>query len=160
MDLTTFNHHLDRFGHRLEDWPEALGAEARGLLDASAEARSALQHSARLSSALGALKDQPAPAGLQRRILAQVHAEAAGAGPDRARAAHATENGRGDFLDRLTDWISGALWRPALAATATVAFGFALGLSLPATSLDDEELAAELGFLALSATYEELGDEN
>ena len=166
MDLTTFSNHLDRHGHRLEDWPEGLRAEARKLLAESVDARATFADAAALARALTALPDRPAPRALRETILAEVRAEAAGANSTaqsaapKGTAAKKTAPDEAESWQNFLDWITGRLWRPALAATATVAFGFALGLSLPAADLDDEQLAAELGFLTLSAGYEELRDEN
>ncbi len=159
MDLTTFKNCLDRLGHLLEDWPGDQAAEARALLTESVEARAALDGAEALAKALAALPEQPASLPLRNRILTEVQAQAASSLPAAPTAATTPESLPPGSWPRFLDWFTGAIWRPALAAAATVAFGFALGLSLPVAS-EDEQLAAELGLFALSADYEEPGDEN
>ena len=58
------------------------------------------------------------------------------------------------------EWLSARLWRPVLAAGLPLAFGFAVGMAqLPSTE-EDAYLAADVGLMAFSSAYGELGDEN
>lgn len=138
MDLNTFNDHLDRLGPELNSWPVDRGTEARALLEASAEARDAMADARTLANLLTAMADVPAPGYLASRINALANAEAQ------------------DPWQRLLNWFAGAFWRPILAIGLPLAFGFTLGLVQAPVSADDEYLAAELGLLAFSTSYQEV----
>ena len=66
--LSQFQDDLDRYGARLEDWPDAVRAQAQALIDASAEARMLIDAAKVLwdSSKAAPVK---APAGLAQRIV-------------------------------------------------------------------------------------------
>lgn len=141
MDLNTFNDHLDRLGPELDSWPADGGTDARALLEASAEARDAMADAQTLANLLNAMAEIPAPGYLASRINALANAEAS------------------DPWQRLLNWFAGALWRPILAVGLPLAFGFTVGLVQVPVSVDDEYLAAELGLLAFSTSYQEVSYE-
>lgn len=128
---------LDRWGSDLEDWPNSAASEARRLLQSSPEAARLMQETAALEIELTQLREHRATPGLDERILAEL--------PVR------------DGIQRILDWLTGALWRPALAATIPLALGFILGTTIPE---EDSQLADELSLLVFSTTYEELEDDS
>lgn len=128
---------LDRWGSDLDDWPNSAASEARRLLQSSPEAARLMQETAALEIELTQLREHRATPGLDERILAEL--------PVR------------DGIQRILDWLTGALWRPALAATIPLAFGFILGTTIPE---EDSQLADELSLLVFSTTYEELEDDS
>lgn len=142
MDLTTFNDHLDQLGPDLDNWPADLRAQGKQLLAASPEAADALADAHTIKNLLKAMEEVPAPGYLAGRISANVETD--------------------DPWQRLLDWFAGAIWRPVLAAGLPLAFGFVMG-AIGATGMlqaplatDDADLAAELGLLAFSASFEEV----
>jgi len=128
---------LDRWGSNLEGWPTSAQEQTKRLLASSPEANRLMQESTALEIALAELRGHRATPGLDNRILAEL--------PNR------------DVLQRMVDWLTGALWRPALAAAVPLALGFVLGTMNPA---EDSQLADELSLLVFSATYEELEDDS
>lgn len=128
---------LDRWGSDLDDWPNSAASEARRLLQSSPEAARLMQEIAALEIELTQLREHRATPGLDERILAEL--------PVR------------DGIQRILDWLTGALWRPALAATIPLALGFILGTTIPE---EDSQLADELSLLVFSTTYEELEDDS
>jgi predicted Abi (CAAX) family protease len=86
-----------------------------------------------LDQALERLPVEPAPAGLRERIMAEL--------PE-------------DSWQRLSNWLTASLWRPALAAAFSLALGFAIGFYQ--TEPADQDLVDELSMLAFSADFEEL----
>lgn len=128
---------LDRWGSDLDDWPNSAASEARRLLQSSPEAARLMQETAALEIELTQLREHRATPGLDERILAEL--------PVR------------DGIQRILDWLTGALWRPALAATIPLALGFILGTTIPE---EDSQLADELSLLVFSTTYEELEDDS
>ncbi len=128
---------LDRWGSDLDDWPNSAASEARKLLESSPEAARLMQETATLEIELAQLREHRATPGLDERILAEL--------PVR------------DGIQRMVDWLTGALWRPALAATIPLALGFILGTTIPE---EDSQLADELSLLVFSTTYEELEDDS
>ena len=140
MDLTKFNDLLDQHGPMLDDWPEAIRSDARAFVGASAEAADALADAQTLANLLAAMASAPAPSHLAGRIVA-------------------TAADMEDPWQRLVDWLGARLWRPVLAAGLPLAFGFAVGMvGLPAAE-EDAYLAADVGLMAFSSTYAELGYE-
>ena len=141
MDLNKFNNLLDQHGPIFEAWPAELRRDAESLLETSADARDALADAQTLANLLNAMPEAPAPSYLAGSIV--------------ARAAEME-----DPWQRLIEWLSGRVWRPVLAAGLPLAFGFAVGMAqLPATE-EDAYLAADVGLMAFSPAYGELGDEN
>ncbi len=136
MNLKTFNDHLDHLGPELDVWPAGLRDQAERLLAASPEAADALADALTLQNLLQAMQEVPAPGYLASRI-----------------SANAEEN---DPWQRLLGWLAGAIWRPVLAAGLPFAFGFAIGMVQAPQTTDDAHLAAELGLLAFSSSFEEL----
>lgn len=66
--LTQFQDDLDRYGARLEDWPEQTRAQAQTLIDTSAEARMLIEAARILWDSSKAAKPK-APEGLAQRIV-------------------------------------------------------------------------------------------
>ncbi len=128
---------LDRWGSNLDSWPTSAREQAKRLLGSSPEAIHLMRESAALETALAELREHRATPGLNNRILGQL--------PTR------------DGLQRMVDWLTGALWRPALAAAVPLALGFILGTMIPE---EDSQLADELSLLVFSSTYEELEDDS
>ena len=128
---------LDRWGSDLHDWPEAAATQAKRLLESSPAAKRLMQKTVALELALTQLGEHRATPGLDVKILEQLPPK--------------------DDLQRIVDWLAGALWRPALAAAIPLALGFALGVTMPE---EDSQLADELSLMAFSATYEELEDDS
>lgn len=139
MDLTTFNDLLDQHGPMLERWPEAIRSDARAFVRTSAEAADALADAQTLANLLAAMQSAPAPSHLAGRIVA---------------TAAATD----DPWQRLIDWLGARLWRPVLAAGLPLAFGFALGMVQLPPAEADAYLAADVGLMAFSPVYFEMGD--
>ncbi len=128
---------LDRWGSDLTVWPSTAASEAKRLMDSSPEATRLVQESAALDLELAQLGEHRATPGLDAKIIAEL--------PTR------------DGVQRIVDWLSGALWRPALAAAIPLAVGFVLGISIPE---EDSQLADELSLLVFSETYEEFEDDS
>ncbi|MEZ5560632.1 MAG: hypothetical protein R3E86_19065 [Pseudomonadales bacterium] len=89
-----------------------------------------------LDALLLQLREHRAPPGLAARIMATV--------PE------------ADALQRLGDWLVGALWRPALLALVPLLLGFVLGTSV--TRDYQQSLSEEVLSLAFVDLAEELGD--
>ena len=141
MDLKSFCELLDRHGPDPADWPTGLRSEARQLIERSPEAEKRLEEARMLELMLADLPPEPAPEFLRSRILVSLPA---------------------DRWTRLADWFGNALWRPALAASAALAFGFVIGVLQQSTAQQvtaDQYLADELSLLAFSNSFEELPDE-
>ena len=128
---------LDRWGSDLDTWPRTAASEAKRLMASSQEATRLVQESTALNLALVQLREPHATPGLDAKILARLPAR--------------------DGVQRVVDWLSGALWRPALAATIPLALGFILGITIPE---EDARLADELSLLVFSETFEELEDDS
>ncbi len=128
---------LDRWGSDLDDWPNSAASEAKRLLESSPEAARLMHETAALEIELAQLREHRATPGLDERILAEL--------PVR------------DGVQRIVDWLTGALWRPALAATIPLLLGFILGITIPE---EDSQLADELSLLVFSTTYEEIEDDS
>ena len=146
MDLTTFNKLLDQHGHRLDAWPADCRADAKTLLQSSPAAADALADAQTLANLLAAMPDASAPSYLAAKIVASA------------------EN-QEDPWQRFLSWLGGRIWRPVLAAGLPLAFGFAVGMvqlpiDVPASGEEDAYLAADVGLMAFSATYAELGYED
>jgi hypothetical protein len=137
MDLPTFREHLDRYGADLERWPEDQRGAARQLAG-SVEASRLVDQARALDAMLLAMEAKDPPPGLAGRILASL--------PQ-------------DRLSGLLDWLAAAFWRPALAATASLALGFLIGVLAPA-QLSDQQLADELSLMTFSDPLQELIDED
>ena len=147
MDLTTFNNLLDQHGPALSTWPAEFRADAEALVQSSSDAADALTDAQTLANLLAAMPAAPAPSHLAGKIS--------------SLAADLTAD---DPWQRLIDWLSGRIWRPVLAAGLPLAFGFVVGMAqLPvsdaAATEEDALLAADVGLMAFSATYAELGYE-
>ena len=146
MDLTTFNNLLDQHGPDFSTWPAEFRADAEALLQSSAEAADALADAQTLANLLAAMPKARAPSHLAGKIS--------------SLAAGLTED---DPWQRLVNWLGGRIWRPVLAVGLPLAFGFAVGMAqLPISGASTEEdalLAADVGLMAFSATYAELGYE-
>jgi len=138
MDLNTFNEHLDRLGAEFENWPQPLRSEAQALVRTSPEAADALADAGTLANLLAAIPEVAARPQLARQIS--------------QRAV--------DPWQRLLDWFSAALWRPVLATSLPLVFGFIIGLMQQAPiPEEDAYLAAEVGLMAFSGSYEALAEE-
>ena len=141
MDLTKFNELLDQHGPVLDDWPAGLQRQAQSLLAASADATDALTDAETLSNLLGAMPPVAAPDHLAGRIVARA------AGPQ-------------DPWQSLIDWLGAGVWRGVLAAALPLALGFAVGLAQPSSTQEDAYLAADVGLMAFSSSYEEPSHED
>ncbi len=128
---------LDRWGSDLDLWPIIAANEAKTLMASSPEATRLVQEFVALESELAKLREHQATPGLDVKILAEL--------PTR------------DGVQRIVDWLSASLWRPALAAAIPLALGFILGITIPE---EDSQLADELSLLVFSETYEELQDDS
>lgn len=141
MDLKSFSEMLDQHGPDPAGWPTGLRSEAHRLIERSPEAEKRLEEARMLKSILADLSPEPAPDFLRSRILVSLPL---------------------DRWTRLADWFGSALWRPALAASAALAFGFLIGVLQQSTTQQvtaDQYLADELSLLAFSNSFEELPDE-
>ena len=136
MNIEEFAECLDRWGSDLGRWPSLQQSAGRSLLAASERADELLAEAQRLDRWLAGAADHEAPVGLQRRILAELSGQ--------------------DLLQRLVDWFSAALWRPALGATCMLLLGFTLGVALPEGR--DDSMLDTVGMLVFSADYEDLTD--
>ena len=128
---------LDRWGSDLHHWPSQAATSAKRLLENSPEAIRLMKEAVDLETEFLQLRDHVTTPGLERKILAEL--------PPR------------DSLQRIADWLTGALWRPALAAAVPLVVGFVLGITVPE---EDSQLADELSLLVFSETYEELEDDS
>jgi hypothetical protein len=133
MNEQEFKNQLDRLGSDLARWPSQSAAQARSLLEYSSAARDSLAAARALDRAFETLRQPALPAGLSSRIL--------------DRVSHP------DPWERLGDWFTAALWRPALAAAVPLVVGFMVGLQSAPDS--DALLLAELSELPLTAAFEE-----
>ena len=136
MDLTKFNELLDRHGPLFDAWPADLQGEAQSLLEASPEAADALADAQTLNAMLSATSLPAAPVHLAGRIVARA------ADPE-------------DTWQSLIDWLGARVWRGVLAAALPLAVGFAVGMAAPRTAEEDAYLAADVGLIAFSSSYEE-----
>ena len=134
MDETTFAHALDRWGSRISQWPEHEAA-ARELSERSATARHLLRQAEQLDAQLSRLPEMAANAVVGQRVTGKL---------DSRRQA--------DLLDRLFQWFAASLWRPSLAAAASLLLGFVVGTGMPIAA--EDSLAEELSLLVLTATIE------
>jgi len=112
--------------------------------------RAATHQDAKLDRLLASLTREPAPPGLERRILDAIAADRA------TRPAGSSQKGIGQAF---TDWFTGALWRPAVAAVLPLMLGFAIGLAAPAENADSAvDLTEQLALLAFNAPEEAFDD--
>jgi len=132
FDLSTFGENLDRYGIDMDRWPPELRTQAAGLLETSEAARRMYDQAMQLTTLLSQLPEKAAAPGLGSRIVTGVPPQA---------------------WSGVVEWFTAALWRPALAAALTLAFGFALGVYQQQPL--DEDLADELSLLAFSPAFEE-----
>ena len=101
---------LDRWGSNLDTWPRAAAAKAKLLVATSPEATRLMRETVSLELELAQLREHRATHGLDAKILAEL--------PVR------------DGLQRVVDWLTSTLWRPALAAAVPLVLGFILGTTV------------------------------
>ena len=130
MNTGTFLELIDQHGSRPDDWPSALRPAMLDVLRESPEAASGHARLVQLEVELAKLGHVVTP-GLQGRILAL-----AGAGSISG-------------ADRFFNWLTAAIWRPALLSVAPLAFGAVIGMNLPAS--DDATL--DIAALLLDEVY-------
>ncbi len=112
MNLTTFLELLDRHGPEDSAWPQNHRDAMLAFVRESSEAARQLEYSREIYAELHALEHAVAP-GLKSRILAQATTEKPSA------------------VDQFFNWLTAALWRPALLSVAPLALGTLLGMNLP-----------------------------
>jgi hypothetical protein len=132
MNTQTFAEYLDRWGSDLDSWPSAQQSAARELLLTSKRAMRLRDEAQAMDRWLVSATNHQAPSDLARRIIDQLPAQ--------------------DPWQRIVDWFSAALWRPALAATCMLLVGFVAGIALPQSN--DDSMLDDLSMLAFNPTYE------
>jgi len=138
-DLTTFTAAIDRYGAALDDWPAALREPAARYLSHSAQAQQLLDQARILESLLQSLSVEPATTHLRRRIISSVPM---------------------DPWQQLTDWFASNLWRPSLAAVASLVLGFLIGVQGWEPDGGDQLLTEELSQLAFFSDFKEVFKED
>ena len=133
LDLESFVEYLDQRGPDLSRWPQSQRAAAQLLLADSEDAARHLAQAQRLDELLRCLPRVDAPPGLRERISANA--------------------ARPDVWQRVFEWFTGPLWRPALAAMFPLVVGFVIGLNN--TLPGDDDLAQELSLMAFTTSFEE-----
>jgi hypothetical protein len=133
LDLESFVEYLDLLGPDLSCWPQTQRAAAQLLLADSEDARTQLAQAQRLDELLHCLPRVDAPPGLREQIRASV--------------------ARADIWQRVSEWFTGPLWRPALVAVFPLVVGFVFGLNN--TQPGDDDLAQELSLMAFTTSFEE-----
>ena len=125
MSVARFSDLLDIYGANLGRWPPDDAAAARGLLEQSGVARSALEDAKRLDDLLDLAAVEPPSPGLVDRILAAAPtAQEAGGG------ATSRTGGPGGWLNRLTEAVFGTgwpIWQPGAAIAGVLALGLIAG---------------------------------
>lgn len=138
---------LDRYGADLDAWPANDAAMARELLERSPYAKQLHNEAHALSDLVKAALPTAAPdvARMRRELLARI--------------------GGSSLINRVLAWLTNGTsgwsrtWRPAVLALVPLAFGFSLGLALPARDEPDAAMAEEVSLFAFQeATYEEYND--
>ena len=141
-----FQDALDRYGADLEKWPPKARARAESWLAGSSQARELLAEARRLDDVLRA--DRPGASAkrhaLRQRILSAV-----------SERAGSTSQGRGGgaLVEAARRWIHAHWLRPALAASASLALGFVIGLG----TLPEDSLAEDLTWASFDYVYESEG---
>lgn len=117
MNPESFMNLLDRHGARPERWPPPVRAEMESFLRQSASAREAFDALQELEEGLRQLEHTVTP-GLEARIMALAgQARSPGMAPP-------------SLPDRFLEWLTGALWRPALLSLAPLLLGAVLGMNI------------------------------
>lgn len=135
-ELDRFQAWLDRFGCRLEHWPENEAEAARLLLGRSAAARACLDGARRLDHWIASGAAPVPSTALKNRILGQAEGISAPSGPDFPAA------------------FRPAWWKPAAGLAAAALVGVWIGLALPggaAPADTDAGAAEEVALLAFAA---------
>jgi hypothetical protein len=143
MEPQTLRDALERWGPDLALWPPATAAAAQLLLAESAAARSELAAAQRLQELLDALPLITAPPALKRSIIATPSS---------------------DRWQPLLQWLTGARWRPTLAAALSMTLAVLLGFSLGFTTVSREPVPdldplADVSLLAFLGSYEDYPNE-
>ena len=133
LDLEGFVECLDQLGPDLSCWPQMQRVAAEVLLADSADARTQLSQAHRLDELLQCLPRVDASPELRERIRASAT--------------------RPDVWQRVSEWFTGPLWRPALVAMFPLVVGFVVGLNN--TQPGDDDLAQELSLMAFTTSFEE-----
>lgn len=136
MTPLEFDQALDRWGADLDQWPGAAAERGRACLAASPDARRSLAAARQVDAYLQGLARGAAPPHLAARIVASVP--------------------RPDGVERLLDWFTARLWRPAVLALAVTVGGYLAGASIDQPV--DTELADAVMSLAFNDLYAELDD--
>lgn len=123
MNEQNFEEYLDLHGSELSSWPEHLRDEASKLLSQSSSTRALLDAQIAVDQVLADVMVVPETVGLEQKIMARF-------------AAHKRRF-------ELRNW-SAFLWKPAFAATCSLAFGFYLGAANPELPSD---LAEDLTYI-------------
>ena len=134
MNEQKFEEQLDRFGSDLSMWPEHLRDEANELLSQSAAAQALLNAQITVDHVLPDVMVVPKPYGLEQKIMAKFAAQ------------------KRRFS--LANW-SAFLWKPAFAATCSLAFGIYLGAANPELPSD---LVEDLTYITFYDYEEWSGD--
>lgn len=125
MKLDTFITLLDQHGTRQERWPQTVRAQMEALLAQSVAARDAFSSMQDLEDQLRQIEHTVTP-GLEHRILSL------------ATASRPAEPVAPSLFDHFLDWLTAALWRPALLSLAPLVLGALLGVSIE--PLEDESM--------------------
>ena len=130
---------IEAYGGNADAWPDDERDAARTLLSTSEEARQLLSESRYLDKLLQGYAvefNQETRTRLTENVMAKVQP---------------------DPVERLINWllpdfqsITTSIWRPALAASMTLAIGMLLGLGLPIDSYLAEEMTAEEEFYLMA----------
>ncbi len=135
--LPAFVDNLDHLGCDISQWPLAAAETAQRLIAESPEAREALSAAQILASSLDSLPQHSAPEGTLARIA--------------RRPAP-------DSWEKLSNWFTGALWRPLLAGTMPLVAGFILGFTLAPNTGDT--MADQISLVTLSTSIDTVSSED
>ena len=135
MNEQNFEELLDLYGSDLSAWPEDLRDEANTLLTQSASALALFNAQIAVDKHLAEVMVVPKSYGLEQRIMARFAAQ------------------KRRFT--LVQWWTDFLWKPAFAATCSLAFGFYLGAANEDLSVD---LAEDLAYVTFYDYEEWSGD--
>jgi hypothetical protein len=138
MDLQALIEALDRWGADLSSWPESQAKAAAQLINESEAARIELASAQRVQQLLDSLPVVSAPGALKSAIISAPPA---------------------DRWQQFNQWITAALWRPALAGALSLLLGFGLGFTATGgESVDDPR--DDVSLLAFLSSYEAYVDED
>lgn len=119
MDEREFEALLDCHGPTLEKWPNHVVAEATALLSKSPQVKQAYDQAMKLEQLLSSLMLVPETRDLKPEIL-DVVAQDVQPVP-------------------WIEWLTGGLWKPAMAATVPLLLGFAVGFATTSSDMKTSE---------------------